>query len=133
MPWNVCCVLKCQKTVSVQLKTVEEKVFFHTKWNMKQFVILTFALFGCAFSLPTSDNSCDCGNVWFIQFYKLLIYGIKYQKHNLIREFRKYNLMRKIFVPEKKTPWIWNDNSFFATDNMDSVWLSFIQDNYITW
>lgn len=30
---------------------------------MKQFAVLMFALIGCAFSLPTPEDECNCGNV----------------------------------------------------------------------
>lgn len=49
---------------------------FIPRENMKQFVILVFALFGCAFSLPKPDDSCDCGNVIGFNFIKYILIKI---------------------------------------------------------
>lgn len=55
------------------------RVFQHVK-IMKQIAVLVFALFGCAYSLPTPEDACDCGNVIHLKFWeKLKIYDMMAQ------------------------------------------------------
>lgn len=66
---------------------------------MKRIAILVVVLFGCAFSLPTPEDDCNCGNVIHSNFQDKKILKMM---HNLKQKL--FSLKQKKFEAEKKIP-----------------------------